>query len=61
MGELVNVLLGPFDSADPRHVTVHPSGKTVYAVMEHASLVASYSVDPDTGALTQDNALYSMR
>ena len=60
LGELVNVVLGPFNSSDPRRVTAHPSGKTVYAIMEHASLVVSYTVDLQTGALSQDKALYSM-
>ena len=60
LGDLVNVVLSPFNSSDPRHIAVHPSGKKVYAIMEHASLVVSYTVDPDTGVLSQDNALYSM-
>lgn len=60
LAELVNVLPGPWKDANPRHVTVHPSGKRVYVVMEHASLVVSYTPNPQTGALSQDGALYSL-
>lgn len=60
LGELVNVLPGPWEDANPRHVAVHPGGKRVYAVMEHAALVVSYTPDLWTGALSQDSALYSL-
>lgn len=41
----------------PRHFTIHPNGKYAYLVEELTSTVASFSRNPQTGALTlmQDN------
>ena len=37
----------------PRHLDFHPSGDTLYLLLEHSSEVAVININPDTGAVVQ--------
>ena len=37
----------------PRHLDFHPSGDTLYLLLEHSSEVAVFNINPDTGAVVQ--------
>lgn len=35
----------------PRHMAFHPGGKLIYVLLEHASEIVSFAINPETGAL----------
>jgi 6-phosphogluconolactonase len=39
--------------AGPRHFTIHPSGKWAYLITETTATIGAYSIDKDTGTLTE--------
>lgn len=49
LGDTIDILEGPSEHAEPRHVSLHPSGKALYAVMEGSNEVGWYSIDHCTG------------
>ncbi|TQS31663.1 hypothetical protein Golomagni_08049, partial [Golovinomyces magnicellulatus] len=49
LGDAIDILEGPSDHAEPRHVSLHQSGKALYAVMEGSNEVGWYSIDHCTG------------
>ncbi|KAF4967940.1 hypothetical protein FSARC_4593 [Fusarium sarcochroum] len=46
--------------SNPRHLTVHPSGKWVYVVYEEANSIAAYERNTKTGKLEFRNETYSL-
>jgi 6-phosphogluconolactonase len=40
-------------NAGPRHFTIHPNGKWAYLITETTATIGTYSVDKDTGTLTE--------
>ena len=46
--ELVGFVEAPKDHDQPRWVAMHPSGKYLYALMEHGNTLAEYVIDPRT-------------
>jgi 6-phosphogluconolactonase len=40
-------------NAGPRHFTIHPNGKWGYLITETTATIGTYSVDKDTGTLTE--------
>lgn len=52
LGDPVDVLEGPSDHAEPRHVSLHQSGKALYAVMEGSNEMGWYEVNSCTGIPT---------
>lgn len=46
--ELVGYVTAPKDHDQPRWVAIHPSGKYLYALMEHGNTLAEYVIDPRT-------------
>jgi carboxy-cis,cis-muconate cyclase len=46
--ELVGHVIAPKDHDQPRWVAVHPSGKYLYALMEHGNTLAEYVIDRRT-------------
>lgn len=44
-----NITYAPQQTSHPRHVSVHPSGKFLYVLMEGSSTLAQYSIDPVNG------------
>lgn len=61
-GELTQVqqLAAPSSGADPRHISVHPSGLYAYVVMEAANTLNLYSIDQTTHELAYTNISYSL-
>lgn len=49
LGDPVDVLEGPSEHAEPRHISLHQSGKALYAVMEGSNEVGWYSIDHCAG------------
>lgn len=45
LGDPIDIVMGPNDHAEPRHVTLHTSGKALYAVMEGSNEMGWYSID----------------
>ena len=45
LGEPIDILEGPSDHAEPRHVILHTSGKALYAVMEGSNEMGWYEID----------------
>jgi len=41
------------EGAGPRHFTIHPNGKWAYLITETTATIGTYSVDKDTGTLTE--------
>lgn len=39
--------------AGPRHFTIHPNGKWAYLITETTATIGTYSIDKDTGTLTE--------
>jgi 6-phosphogluconolactonase len=39
--------------AGPRHFIIHPNGKWAYVITETTATIGTYSIDKDTGALTE--------
>ncbi|KAF5568022.1 hypothetical protein FPHYL_2956 [Fusarium phyllophilum] len=48
------------EGPNTRHLTVHPSGKWVYAVYEEANSIAAYKRDTKTGKLDFHNETYGL-
>ncbi|KAF4345849.1 carboxy-cis cis-muconate cyclase [Fusarium beomiforme] len=46
--------------ANPRHLTVHPSGSLVYVIYEELNELAVYKRELNTGKLTDPNITYSL-
>jgi 6-phosphogluconolactonase len=45
--------VGTRAGAGPRHFTIHPNGKWGYLITETTATIGTYSIDKDTGALTE--------
>lgn len=58
--EVLGMEEGPSSKAHPRHVSVHPTGKAIYAVMEGSNEVAWYKVDPETDIPCMQEPIYSL-
>jgi DNA-binding beta-propeller fold protein YncE len=53
-GTLTPIPGSPFsERLDPYAIAVHPSGKFLYVINQIANDVSAFSIDPDTGALTE--------
>ncbi|ROV86727.1 hypothetical protein VMCG_10943 [Cytospora schulzeri] len=50
----------PTTGANPRHATVHPKGKYLYAVLEQSNEFAHYSIDPASHIPQFINVTYSL-
>ncbi|KAL2067200.1 hypothetical protein VTL71DRAFT_1624 [Oculimacula yallundae] len=51
LGEPIDIVMGPKSHAEPRHVILHTSGNTLYAVMEGSNEMAWYGISKDTQKL----------
>lgn len=60
VGKVLDKAIGPSPGSNPRHVSLHPSGKALYAVTEGSNEVVWYKVDSDTGIPHQQEPIYSL-
>ncbi|KAI9150716.1 3-carboxy-cis,cis-mucoante lactonizing enzyme [Paramyrothecium foliicola] len=51
LGEPIDIIMGHIDHAGPRHVSLHTSGKVLYAVMEGSNEMGWYEIDDYTQKL----------
>lgn len=56
----VDRIPGPQSGSDPRHITVHPSGRHTYVLLEGTNKLAEYKINPVTGTLVPTNASYPL-
>ncbi|KFY95992.1 hypothetical protein V498_02976 [Pseudogymnoascus sp. VKM F-4517 (FW-2822)] len=60
VGEPLHRSDGPVPHAEPRHVTVHKTGKAIYIVTEQSNQVAWYKIDKRTGIPQMQEPVYSI-
>jgi carboxy-cis,cis-muconate cyclase len=60
LGQVIDRTPGPVEDAEPRHISVHKSGKAAYIVTEVSNQVAWYKLDGTTGVPTLQEPTYSL-
>lgn len=60
VGDVLDKTVGPSEGSNPRHVSLHPSGKALYAVTEGSNQVVWYKVDDETRIPHQQEPIYSL-
>ena len=58
--QLVGFVEAPKSHDQPRWVAMHPSGKILYAVMEHGNTLAEYEIDDTTHLPNCTNKIYPL-